>query len=193
MKDISSYISNKFFLSHCSSKILSEIMDIVSFEKGTNFVEKDRENKMEYWIVEGICRSYFLDNFGAEITLSFFTPNKPVSPNVTRTNANHSILNLQAITNVRLLIFRNEDLMNLMKEHKEIEVWANAVLQGELQQKVAKEINQNSMNAKERLIDFRDQYSSLENLIPHSYISSYLGITNVSLSRIRKEIARNYE
>jgi CRP-like cAMP-binding protein len=37
-----------------------------------------------------------------------------------------------------------------------------------------------------KLTQFRSNFPCLENHIPHSYISSYLGITNVSLSRLRK-------
>ena len=42
--------------------------------------------------------------------------------------------------------------------------------------------------AKERLIEFRNKYKILENLIPHTDIASYLGITNISLSRLRKDL-----
>ncbi|MEM6343465.1 MAG: hypothetical protein AAF927_06275 [Bacteroidota bacterium] len=61
-------------------------------------------------------------------------------------------------------------------------------MQNELLQKVDKEIGLASLKAKDRLIKFREEYPQLENLIPHPHIASYLGITNISLSRLRKEI-----
>jgi CRP-like cAMP-binding protein len=54
--------------------------------------------------------------------------------------------------------------------------------------KVEKEIGLASFTAKKRLIRFREQYALLENLIPHTDIATYLGITNISLSRLRKEL-----
>jgi hypothetical protein len=55
---------------------------------------------------------------------------------------------------------------------------------------VEKEIGMASQTAKERLIKFREDYPILENLIPHTTISTYLGITNISLSRLRNELAK---
>ena len=89
----------------------------------------------------------------------------------------------------KLAVFPTQDLMQLMNEYRGIEVWAHSILQRELLQRVKKEIDQNSLLAKERLSQFRIQYPTLENLIPHPYIASYLGITNVSLSRLRKELS----
>ena len=59
----------------------------------------------------------------------------------------------------------------------------------ELQNKVEKEIEMASLTAKERLINFRNKFQSLENIVPHTTIATYLGITNISLSRLRKELS----
>lgn len=69
----------------------------------------------------------------------------------------------------------------------EIRAWGNEVLKHELALKVKREIQLASLNAKGRLLKFREQFPLLENLVPHPAIASYLGITNVSLSRLRKE------
>ena len=77
---------------------------------------------------------------------------------------------------------------SLMIENIEIRNFANTVLQNELRIRVDKEIGLASLSAKERLIVFRTLYKSLENRIPHTEIASYLGITNISLSRLRREL-----
>jgi len=41
------------------------------------------------------------------------------------------------------------------------------------------------LSAKERYLDLTTMYLGIENRIPLKYIASYLGITQVSLSRIR--------
>ena len=78
----------------------------------------------------------------------------------------------------------------LMINNLEIRRFGNAVLRNELTRKVDKEIGLASLTAKERLLKFREQYPMLENLIPHTDIASYLGITNISLSRLRRDLAR---
>jgi len=81
-----------------------------------------------------------------------------------------------------------KEFESLMIENIEIRHFGNTVLQNELISKVEKEIGLASLTAKERLIEFRKKYRLLENLIPHTNIASYLGITNISLSRLRKDL-----
>jgi CRP-like cAMP-binding protein len=78
----------------------------------------------------------------------------------------------------------------LMVDNLEIREFGNVVLRNELKQKVEKEIGMASLTAKERLVKFREQYPLLENIIPHTTISTYLGITNISLSRLRNELLK---
>ena len=77
-----------------------------------------------------------------------------------------------------------------MSTNMEIRQWGNFVLQKELMEKVEKELSQASMTAEERLLHFRQKYPTLENQISHPIIASYLGITNISLSRLRTKLSK---
>ena len=188
---IASYLHKHFSLSKNASDKFAEIMSIEEIESGHTFVKRGRDNLKEFLVWEGICRSYLSNTKGEDVSLSFYTSNTAISPNLTRVIENKSIINIETVVATKIISFPTNGLIKLMMEDREIELWANSILQGELLKKVKKEINQNSMTAKERLLDFRTEYPSLENQIPHSYIASYLGITNVSLSRLRNEIAKN--
>ena len=190
MDDLLTYLAKTCGLSSQSTDQFVDIIKIISIEKGQSFVKKGSANTQEYLLLDGICRSYVLDPEGEEITLSFYIPKMAISPNLTRTKSNSSILSIQALTESKLATFSSEDLIGLMRSNREIEAWANAVLQAELMKKVEKEIHQNALNAKERLVAFRENYPLLENQIPHAFIASFLGITNVSLSRLRKELLK---
>jgi len=77
----------------------------------------------------------------------------------------------------------------LRSENEEVRNCAFTVLQNELLMKVSKEIGLASLTAKGRLKRFWHEYHNLEHLIPHPYIASYQGITNISLSRLRSQIS----
>jgi CRP-like cAMP-binding protein len=174
-----------------SSKSVNEIIDLVRYieiEKQEVFIKVNQYNSAEYFVLEGICRSFLINPDGEEITISFFDDNSILSPYTTRTNQSRSALNFQALTAVRIALIDASKFENLMVENLEIREFGNMVLRNELKSKIEKEIGMASLTAKERLLRFREAYPLFENLIPHPTISSYLGITNISLSRLRKEI-----
>jgi CRP-like cAMP-binding protein len=157
-----------------------------SLSKGDTFIEPGRRNGKEYLLGSGIIRSYLLDREGNEVTLSFFEGPAVLSPFLTRTAEGRSILSYQTLT---LCLIAEIDALafeSLIEKDLEVRQFANDILRRELMQKVHKEIGLAVLTAGERLEQFRKQYPTLENTVPHPMIASYLGITNVSLSRLRK-------
>ncbi|MBP9790101.1 MAG: Crp/Fnr family transcriptional regulator [Bacteroidia bacterium] len=177
-------------LSEVSFSKLKTIFNSVSIKKDEVFIKIDQKNNSEYFIETGFARSFLVNPEGEEITLSFYKSGNALSPHITRTKLNKSLLNFQALTSVELIEFDADQFLNLMIENLEIRNLGNAILLNELISKTEKEMALASLTAKERLIGFRSEFGILENLIAHPIIASYLGITNVSLSRLRNEIAK---
>lgn len=178
---------------HMSSKSNEEIEALVEkeqFGKGDIILKKGQRNSKEYFVLDGICRSFLINPEGEEITIAFFAQGSILSPYVTRTREGYSNLNFQASVNTTLGSMDAGKFEELMVNNLEIRNFGNTVLKNELNQKVDKEIGMASLTAKERLIKFRQQFPLFENLIPHTEIASYLGITNISLSRLRSEIMK---
>jgi len=167
---------------------VTEITEYEIFTNSTCFIELGRRNNYEYFLLEGICRSFVLNPEGEEITIAFYKPGAVLSPWVTRTVEGISNLNFQALTDIHVGILDASRFLDLMVEHLDIREFGNMVLKLELEKKIEKEIGQASLTAKERLLKFREEYALLENLVPHTTIATYLGITNISLSRLRKEL-----
>jgi CRP-like cAMP-binding protein len=169
--------------------LLDELLFEV-IEKDVDFIVKGRQDIFEYFVLSGICRCYLINQEGEEITISFYKEKSVLPPNVTRTSKSYSSLNFQALTNLHICRFKASRLVELMQEYTEWRNFANTVLFNELKRKTDKEVNHASLPAKERLMIFRKEFKNLENLVPHPYIASYLGITNISLSRLRGNLAK---
>lgn len=175
-------------ISEESLDLVSDLIEIEVYKKGNVFIDRGGKNNKEYFVFEGICRSFLLNPEGGEVTISYFLEGSVLSPNKTRTANQISHLNFQALTELTAASMKADKFEQLMINHVDIREFGNMVLQNELLVKVEKEIGLASLNAKERLIHFREKYHFLENLISHVDIASYLGITNISLSRLRKEL-----
>jgi CRP-like cAMP-binding protein len=155
------------------------------------FIEAGHKNKSEYFILEGFCRSFVFNPEGEEITLSFFKAHDVLSPHIIRTRNDVSLLNYQALTDLEMVEFDADVFLNLMINNLELREFGNNILKNELVEKTEREIALASYTASERLKEFRKEFGILENLIPHPIIASYLGITNVSLSRLRGRAKKN--
>lgn len=177
-------------VSPISSKSLAKIQKLVEFydiNKGQSITAVGQNNNQEYFILEGICKSYLYTPEGDDVTISFFMSGSIISPWTTRHKDGKSILNIRALTDTVIATIRADEFEQLMVEDLEIRQFGNTVLRNELMGKVQKEIALASLKGKDRLQLLRDHFPNIENLVPHSDIASYLGITTISLSRLRTQ------
>lgn len=189
-KEVKDIIEGIFPISVQSLQQIEPLLQLEVYKKGETFIHRNKRNYKEYFNVKGICKSYLINPEGEEITISLFDQNSILSPHSIRSSKNISYLNFKALTDLELVSMNAKAFEKLMIENEEIRIFGNTVVQSELILKVEKEIGLASLTAKERLIEFRKKHKLLENLIPHTDIASYLGITNISLSRLRKDLAR---
>ena len=79
----------------------------------------------------------------------------------------------------------------LKQKHPEILKWFQKVVEVKLQRNFVEQIRFRSSTARERLHHLRREFPNLENMIPHTCIASYVGVTPVSLSRLRRDLAKS--
>ncbi len=170
-----------------SLKEMTAICEEQNSKRGSLLFKLNKPEHSEYLLLKGIARTFLLNTEGEEITLSFFEDNTVLPPFVTRTVNGKSLLYCEAISDCTFAKINAKAFESLMIVNLEIREFGNTVLRQELLHKVNKEIRMASWSAKDRLGQFRKDFEMLENKIPHPMIASYLGITNVSLSRLRKQ------
>ena len=116
---------------------LEESMKNEIFTENEVFITLNEPNESEYFIYEGICRSFLYTSSGAEVTLQFFMEKSVLSPNIIRTEDNLSNQNVQAITNVTGFSINKNKFRSLMNQFKDLEMFAHMSVQRELK-KLAK-------------------------------------------------------
>ena len=129
-------------------------------------------------IIEGIGNIKIIDKNNTEIYADKFQYNEKTG--ILNLNGN-----IKFLDKINDLIINADEFEKLMIEDLEIREFGNSVLRNELMAKVQKEIALASLKGKERLVLLRKNYPNIENQISHTDIASYLGITTISLSRLR--------
>ncbi|MCF8264809.1 MAG: Crp/Fnr family transcriptional regulator [Melioribacteraceae bacterium] len=173
-----------------SENSFKEVLDLISlktYPPNYYFVNEGKREESEYFVLDGIIRSNIFTRKGEDVTLSFFYEKSVLPPCISRTNDGISTLNFQSLSEVKIAIINANLFRELMQKHLDLYQFGNMVMMSELQIKAKKEISFATLSAKVRLEELRSQFPGIENLIPHTHIASYLGITPISLSRLRNK------
>ncbi|PCJ93139.1 MAG: hypothetical protein COA52_06890 [Hyphomicrobiales bacterium] len=172
-------------MTDANSERLCNASRFKSLEKGEILVHQNCEDHFEYFLLNGKCRNLIRDAQGREVTLGFTKGFGIVPPNIARTREGNSLVEIEMLAASDIAIIDSNKLTELMVGDEEIRDWGNAVLRQELQRMVAREWSLAVLSAQEKLEWFRSDFPDGEATFPHIHIASYLGITPVTLSRVR--------
>lgn len=155
------------------------------FKKGTCIVQQDAEDTNEYIILDGNVTSIIYGPDGRAICVGLHVGACVVAPNIARTRDGTSLVSLEASTDVVMAQMDSVALTDMMIDSIPVSDWANGVLRQELGRKADREWCLAALGGADRLAWFRERYPSHEALFVHTLIASFLGITPVTLSRLR--------
>jgi CRP-like cAMP-binding protein len=167
--------------------IISKVTE-VNLRKDEYFSEAGKIPRRVGFLIEGVLRVCYYNNKGEEITRFFIEENRLVV-DIKNFEANFASSEyVQAVTDCKLLAFAREDwdeLLNIIVGWDNI---ANKMIKKNLIDKLETKAPMLEHSPTERYLAFVDAYPRLALRIPLSYLASYLGMTQSSLSRIRKKI-----
>ncbi|PJJ79321.1 CRP-like cAMP-binding protein [Mucilaginibacter auburnensis] len=160
---------------------------LLHLKKDEYFSEAGKIPKQVGFVIEGVIRGCYYNNKGEEITRCFITENSMVCDYLNFEANTSSSDYLQATTDCTLVIFSKTDWEELSHIIIGWDAIKNKIVQLCMYQKSRKG-PVISQDATTRYLAFMDNYPALINRVPLAYVASYLGVTQQSLSRIRKNI-----
>jgi CRP-like cAMP-binding protein len=140
------------------------------------------------FLLDGIMRVCFFNNKGEEITKYFFDENNFIADIHSYNQEIPSTEYVQAITDCKYLAFSKVTMKELSMTIIEWDTIIAKITAKGFSEKVKKISPMMTEDATERYLSFLEKFPTLANRIPLSYLASYIGITQSSLSRIRKNI-----
>lgn len=162
----------------------------ITFKKG-DFYLKARQVAQSYLIVQnGLFRSFVFDYDGNDITTGFFSKNElviEVASLFQRTPAQESI---QALTDCECLALDFQKFQTLFHSLEGFSEWGRGWMAQSLFESKQRSVSMITETATERYLKLLEHKPDILRDAPLKNIASYLGITDTSLSRIRKETSR---
>lgn len=145
-----------------------------------------------HYIHNGCLRTYFIDLSGKEHTLQFAIKGWWISDYIALfgKEITKSVSYIECIKAATLYKVSKKDFDNICREIPKVAHFHIKNLESAFATFQTRILENLTLSAKERYRNFVRTYPNIEQSVKNYHIASYLGITTESLSRIRREIAR---
>jgi len=178
----------QFQVSEEEWEVVKECFQLHPFPKNEYFVSQGKVCRKLAFIAEGVMRYCMFRDDGTDVTCFFMCENDFVGDPESYFPQKPSDKNVQALTDCQLISVSYENMQKLLQQvprGKEI----NAAIDHYVMMKMLYQrtflLN---LDATVRYKEFMREYANILQRVPLSYIANFLGITQQSLSRLRKQV-----
>ncbi len=169
---------------------LIKMVKLLRLRKYNHFVKiGDVPDKLGL-IISGLFRIYFITEQGDEKILSFRRENQFISAFSQFLQGKPTWCGIQALTDSVLLCINLEEYNQLLSEHSCWNRLGRKYLENLFIEKEKREREFLSEDATARYLSLKENNPGLEEKVSQYDVASYLGITPVGLSRIRKNLKK---
>ncbi|MEJ7558568.1 MAG: Crp/Fnr family transcriptional regulator [Pedobacter sp.] len=157
--------------------------------KRDEFYQEAGKTPKEFaFLVRGVLRVSYFNNKGDDITKYFLDESHFVVDLDSYNQKMPSPEYIQAITDCTYTTLSRQAMEDLSMTITNWDAIINKIISKALVEKVSKISMMMAEDATERYLNFFNRFPKLANRIPLAHLASYLGITQSSLSRIRRSV-----
>jgi len=161
-----------------------------SIQKNDFFLKEGRISNEYLFLEHGFMRSFAYDTKGNDVTTNFYSDNQVVFEVSSFFSRFTSRENIQALTNCNGWFISYEQLNHLFHSLHEFRNFGRFILVKGFSALKLRMLSMITETAEERYALLLKTNPELFQYVPLKNIASYLGVTDTSLSRIRKEFSK---
>jgi len=185
------FLQSNFNMSKETFKILSNLSTRKTLKAGEHTIKQGGTSSKLYFLTSGLMRSVRVSESGKEYTKNIYSPISFVGPLSSILTKKPSFLTYEALTDCKVYEIDFKEFFSLTETIVEISNAYNRVLEYLFIIYERKQFESISLNATERYQLLKRRIPDIDTQIAQYQIASYLNITAVQLSRIRKEMKPN--
>lgn len=188
MKKLIDALVEFYPLSKETQKQYAQLLEFKEFKKRDKIAELNEVPKKFFVLMSGVVRSYRTDEKGKEFTRSLYVPMRATGAFSALILQKPAEIIYECLTDCTFLVGDFEEFKKLASKNVEIANMYNVVLERIFIRMEKRIFELSTLDAKHRYLKLKKHIPEIENLIPQYHIASYLNITPVQLSRIRKDL-----
>ncbi len=173
-----------------SRKLLADILEEVEYKKGEKFVAMDEKSNDMFFIKKGITRSYYIDKKGKPHTRFLFSYPEAFGSLASLILNKPSSINHEAITDCTVLKGDFRKFKKLASTNLEISNLYSSLLETAFILMDNRNRELSSLDATQLYLKLQKEKTQILKSMSLNQIASYLNITPVQLSRIRRELKK---
>jgi CRP-like cAMP-binding protein len=175
-------------LSNALQKAIVTQTKVIQVKRKTCLLYAGEKSDAIYFIISGAARVYYLDKEGAETTSWFLFENEFLISVYSFFTGEPSFEYLETIEDCTLIMLNRNTLNELYLQYLEFNVIGRKLTEYYYIRNEKQANDLRMLTAKQRYQALLTSNPKLINRVSLGYIASYLGITQETLSRIRKQI-----
>lgn len=168
---------------------IAKLLKPVKINKGDYYIREGQIPKKFAFVERGLFRYLYINNKGTEFTKNFILENNFISAYSAMISLQPSRMFIEALEDSYVYEINYVDWLELKKGHECWNRFLVLILEKAFSTKEIRERDLLLLEAQERYDIFKKEFPTLENRIKQHQIASYLGISPISLSRIRNKSA----
>jgi len=168
---------------------IADDFDEIEYAKGEYLLKQGKVSNY-FYLAEGFARAFTFDTNGHEITTYFYAKDQVIFEAASFFLRFQSTENIQAVTDCRVFVTTFEKLNKLFHAVPEFREFGRAMLVKEFVAYKQRTLAMINKSAEERYANLMATNNELFQFAQLKHIASYLGMTDTSLSRIRKEFMK---
>ncbi|RYU96593.1 Crp/Fnr family transcriptional regulator [Emticicia agri] len=162
-----------------------------AFHKNDFVVEEGKICQFYCFMEEGFMRAYTYDHAGNEVTTALYSPNQIVCDLSSFFKQTPSQEYIQSLTNSRVWYITFDELQHAFHAMPYFREFGRLILVNSYTQLKQRMLSMLQETAEARYAKLMETNPVIFQKVPLKMIASYIGVTDTSLSRIRKEYAKN--
>lgn len=175
-------------LNHEALTRICQAHQYITFEKGGFLLQKGQIAQGYYILETGLIRAYVYDYNGQDKTLDFYSPTEVAIDVLSLFQRSPAQEDMQVLTSGTAWYIAYDDFQELYHTIPGFSEWGRLWMTTKLFYFKQRALDMITLSAKDRYINLYQTKPEIIKSAPLKHIASFLGITDTSFSRIRKEI-----
>lgn len=170
--------------------LLAQKFTYKEITKGDFILQEGKISNRLYFLEQGCIRSYILDVNGSEVTTAIFMQNSTVNDLISFFKRLPSKENFQALSDCKTCFLTYEELQENFHNIPEFRELGRMMLINNYSRLKERMLAMVQLTAEQRYLNLIESQPDIFQHVPLKMLATYLGITDTSLSRIRKDLAK---